>query len=262
MNDTSTIVQEYLNGQSLANLARANHCKPSDIKAILSQHKVHIRTRGEQNYFNPQNQRKYSINDSYFSTQSSNMAYLLGFLAADGCVYKNRNLIKIGLSAVDGDFLVKISEELDSTFPLHFYQTKDGFDVCEFKFSSYQIKQDLAQYGVVPNKTGSFNFPSKLESKYYLDFIRGYFDGDGSVSTAGSALRWQICAANPEILQSFVDILESYGVKPVKVQRDKRGLFCIQYSTNAVRQLFDIMYSPNCLCLTRKFIKYKTLLMK
>lgn len=40
------------------------------------------------------------------------MAYILGFLSADGTVSRNGNRIKIGLSSVDRNFLELIKEEL------------------------------------------------------------------------------------------------------------------------------------------------------
>ena len=259
MVDTSVMIEEYNNGASLNKLSRKYKITPYQIKKVLQANDIHIRSRNEQNKYSLQNQRQYTINDSYFSKQSSRMAYLLGFLAADGCVYKKRNLIKIGLSSIDRKFLEEIQIELKTNYKICDYETKDGFTVSELKFSSEQIKRDLAEYNIIPQKTYNFSFPKKLNSKYYLDFIRGYFDGDGSVSTAGQSLRWQICSYTKPILESIISIFQEYGISKVNIYKN-RNLYYFQYSTNATKQIYNLLYYPNCWCLERKQKKYQQLL--
>ena len=260
MIDTS-IINKYLKGESLSALSKEYNISTYILKKELISKGIKIRSRNEQNKFSPQNQRVYKVNDLYFSNQNANMAYLLGFYAADGCVYKDKNAIKLTLSSVDRDFLEKVKKELDSDYPIRDYETKDGYTNSEFIFSSLQIKKDFSDYGITPLKTYNLKFPEKLKKEYYIDFIRGYFDGDGCVSSAGkSAIRWQICAYNKDILKRIVDILEEYNIPKVSVQNlSNRNIYTIQYSTNATKKIFDILYYNNCLCLERKYNKFKTL---
>lgn len=259
MIDTS-IINEYLKGSSLKQLSNKYNISTYLLKKELINSGVKIRNRNEQNKFNPQNQRIYYVNDLYFSKQTQTMAYLLGFYAADGCVYKNKNAIKLTLASVDRDFLEKIKKELNATFPIRDYETKDGYKNSEFIFSSSQIKKDFADYNIIPLKTYKFDFPSKLKEEFYLDFIRGYFDGDGSISTAGKSLRWQICSYRKEVLTKIVDILYKYNIPKVSVQKySNRNIYCIQYSTNSTKKIFELLYYNNCFCLERKYEKFKTL---
>lgn len=261
MVDTSVMIEDYKNGYSLAKIQKKYKITPYSFKKILKANGVKVRTREEQNKFNPQNQRQYSVNDNYFDEQTHDSVYLIGFLAADGCVYSNRNLIKIGLSSVDKDFLKEVNRKIGSTFPIRDYTTKNGFPVSELKISSSRIKEKLSEYNIIPKKTSSFTYPKNIKEEFELDFIRGYFDGDGSVSTAGKALRWQICSHTKEILQSIVNILNKHGINKVNIQFHN-NLYYIQYSTNATKQIFNLLYYQNCFCLSRKYKKYKTLLMK
>lgn len=261
MVDTSELIKLYEEGTSMTALAKKYVVSTYKIKRILKENNIYIRSRNEQNKYNPQNQRQYHINDNYFDTENPNMAYLLGFLAADGYVYQHKNSIKISLSDVDTGFLELIEKELNANFPIRHYETKDGYHVCEVVFTSHQIKMQLFKYGIVPKKTYSFTFPYILNEKYYIDFIRGYFDGDGSVSTAGRALRWQLCSYNKEFLISVLDILEKYNIPKVNIYK-RNNLYYFQYSTNSTKQLFNILYYDNCLCLPRKYKKYCALLMK
>lgn len=218
------------------------------------------RTASEAIRQSPQNQRKYPVNDNYFSIENSKMAYLMGFIAADGTVRKDTNEIKIGLSSKDIDFLKMIKNELGGR-PIKEYTTKDGFDVCSFSCTSKQIKEDLARYNIVPQKTFIFTFPKNLNKKYWIDFIRGYFDGDGSVSTAGtSAIRWQLCSATKDVLETIINFFyEEYNIPMVSIQerKGKNVLYYIQYSSVPTRKIYDILYSDGCLYLPRKKEKFE-----
>ena len=235
------------------------------VRKVLINNNIHIRSLAEANRANSINVRKYGVNDDYFDNESSNMAYILGFLAADGTVAKNGNRIKIGLSSVDRKFLELIKEELGAESNILDYETSNGYMVSEFSFTSQKIKQKLAEYNIVPGKTETFTFPINLSKKYWIDFIRGYFDGDGSVGTAGpSAIRWQICSHRPQVLETIVEFLfEEYGIPKVFVQKNKHGnsfLYTIQYSNNSTRKIFQIIYTPNSLYLPRKFEKFKSII--
>ena len=234
------------------------------VRKVLINNNIHIRSLAEANRANSINVRKYGVNDDYFDNESSNMAYILGFLAADGTVAKNGNRIKIGLSSVDRKFLELIKEELGAESNILDYETSNGYMVSEFSFTSQKIKQKLTEYNIVPGKTETFTFPINLSKKYWVDFIRGYFDGDGSVGTAGpSAIRWQICSHRPQVLETIVEFLfEEYGIPKVSVQKNEHGnsfLYTIQYSNNSTRKIFQIIYTPNSLYLPRKFEKFKSI---
>ena len=235
------------------------------VRKVLINNNIHIRSLAEANRANSINVRKYGVNDDYFDNESSNMAYILGFLAADGTVANNGNRIKIGLSSVDRKFLELIKEELGAESNILDYETSNWYMVSEFSFTSQKIKQKLTEYNIVPGKTETFTFPINLSKKYWIDFIRGYFDGDGSVGTAGpSAIRWQICSHRPQVLETIVEFLfEEYGVPKVSVQKNKHGnsfLYTIQYSNNSTRKIFQIIYTPNSLYLPRKFEKFKSII--
>ena len=179
---------------------------------------------------------------------------------------KENNRIKIGLSSVDREFLVKIKEELNYEGDILDYMTSNGFLISELTFTFQQIKKDLAKYNIIPNKTFTFKFPKNLNKKYWVDFIRGYFDGDGSVSTAGNnAIRWQICSATKDVLETIINFFhEEYHIKKVSILEQPRKnstLYYFQYSTNATKEIFSILYKKDGLKLSRKYLKFKELVM-
>ena len=101
---------------------------------------------------------------------------------------------------------------------------------------------------------------TNLKNKYWIDYIRGYVDGDGSINyIQQGALRWQVCSATPEILEFIIDYFhEEYDIPKVKVYKTERkgSLYYFQYSTNATKKIFNFLYTPNSIFLKRKKDKY------
>ena len=261
------IIYDYtVNRYGLIKTGKQNGVGERIVRRILLENKIHIRSQSEAAIIANIQRRQFNLNDNYFSSENERMAYLLGFLASDGTIDKKNNRIKIGLSSVDKDFLIMIKKELGYEGDILDHQTSNGFNVSELTFTSQQIKKDLAKYNIVPNKTFTYTFPESLNKKYWIDFIRGYFDGDGSVSTAGPhAIRWQICAANKQVLEKIIDFFyEEYSIEKVSilVQMKEHPLYYFQYSTTATKKIFSILYKENCLKLPRKYFKFKELVMK
>lgn len=204
--------------------------------------------------------RKYDNNSDYFKVESHNMAYILGFIAADGTITKKENSIKITLAKKDREILEKIKEEIGIGPKIKDATTSKGHDISTLNWTEESHKKDLAKYTIIPEKTFKLKPPYQLNRKYWIDYIRGYFDGDGSInliksSRGNGALRWQVCSATKEILDFIVDFFyEEYGIDKVNVQMQyrKKPLYYIQYSNTSTRKIYKILYTQNSLFLKRK----------
>lgn len=234
------------------------------VKEVLHKYNIPIRNFSQAAVVSNKN-RALHKNINYFYTQSHNMAWLLGFLASDGTVSSSNNIIKIGLSAKDKEILEKIKQELEIENKIVEYTTTNGFDCVDLHWTCAEHKQELEKYGITPNKTFTIKPPILLSKEYYIDFIRGYFDGDGSINLIHSngkpyALRWQVCGATQEILQWIIDVLyEQFSIPKVNIYCDKNhkhNYYYFQYSTNAVKVIYNILYTPNSLYLKRKKDKF------
>ena len=214
----------------------------------------------------------YSKDENFFSKESRNMAWLIGFLAADGNISKKDNLIRIELSYVDEEILHRIKDAVKIENPIKYREDKRGRKFCCLGWSSRQHKKDLEKYSIIPNKTFVLNPPYNLSFKYSLDYIRGFFDGDGTINInmchdgKSKAIRFGICSASKPVLEWIVEIFEQYGVKPVKPHVYKAGetdMWNIIYSSNASRQIYKLLYSDiqdDILFLKRKKDKYEKIL--
>ena len=266
-----TLEEELLVCQIYKQTGRAKDCqvalktRQETIRECLKKYGLY-RAQREAVINSPQNQRKYNVNDSFFDIETSDMAYILGILASDGSVSKRENEIKLSFSSVDRDFLVSLREKIGGR-PIKDYTTQKGFEVSSWSFTSQHIKEKLSEYNIIPAKTFTFKFPTKLSKKYWKDFIRGYFDGDGSISTAGSySIRFQICSATKDVLEKTVDFFEENGVPRTSIleqtKNRKSPLYYIQYSSVPTRMIYNILYYENCLCLSRKKQKFEEILFK
>ena len=98
-----------------------------------------------------------NVQHNYFSKQNNKMAYIIGFLSADGNVSKKDNRIQSQLSIKDKEHLKKIQLEIGGCEVYEYLS--NGYKSCGWHCFSAQIKKDLAEYGVIPNKTGKLSIP-------------------------------------------------------------------------------------------------------
>lgn len=118
---------------------------------------------------------KYELNEQKFdSVDTEEKAYWLGFLAADGNIYSERNLLQINLAIVDNNHLYKFRSFLESTHPVVITKAGDSRLAINNKYLCNALKN----LGVVDKK--SFTVKPWLGIKtLQRHYWRGYFDGNG-----------------------------------------------------------------------------------
>ena len=139
-------------------------------------------------------QRKYNVDETFFDViDTEEKAYVLGLLYADGYNNTDRNSINLGLKETDKEILEKITALIQPTKPLQYVSTssqrkKTGFGNSQNQYrliiSNKHISQRLIELGCGKAKTHNLKFPTEEQVPTHLvrHFVRGYFDGDGSVS--------------------------------------------------------------------------------
>ena len=206
--------------------------------------------------------RAYDVNDNYFKIQSHNMAYILGFLASDGGVSKNTNHFTIDIQRTDEEILYKIKEELKFEGPISHYVNSHGCKYSRLRVCSHTIKQDLAHYGIIPQKTFTLTPPLFLDEQYLISYIRGYFDGDGCIwiNYEKYSYNWYICGARKEVIEWMQQVLlNKYGIitsLATSTQTLSQGdpFYSIQvYKKETILKLFEILYIPNSIYMERKY---------
>lgn len=130
----------------------------------------------------------YPRNSLFFEKiDTPTKAYWLGFLYADGYVNTKNNIIRINLKRTDEEHLRKFLKAIEASNTKVKYATKmDGdavYEGCYVTICDKQLAADLEQLGCVQKKSLKLTFPSEQQVPQELlsHFIRGYFDGDGSI---------------------------------------------------------------------------------
>lgn len=128
----------------------------------------------------------YKKNLQAFSTISNELeAYYLGLLYADGSVSNKNNSVRLELEISDGYIIIPLRDYICSELPIYTYtRDKKGrvLTTQTLSFKSKEIKDNLTLQGLFSNKSFADNLKlPNLDSTLMNHFIRGYFDGDGSV---------------------------------------------------------------------------------
>lgn len=124
-----------------------------------------------------------TINKEFFKKWSSEMAYILGFFAADGSMYKGqRGAYYVAFYSNDLEILEKIRLVLSSDHKIGIRKISKYCPNLRYvlQIGSKSIYSDLLRLGFISNKSKILKFPH-IPNFYLRHFVRGYFDGDGNI---------------------------------------------------------------------------------
>lgn len=226
------------------------------IRNLLRKNNVYIRTLAEQQRFH------FPRDSNYFETiNTQEKAYWLGFLYADGNINQKTNEIRLNLQEQDEDALIKFRNAIKAKNNLIDSQKKVKdkiYYMKSFSIKDQKLKNDLINLGCIPKKSLVATFPN-IESKYYLSFIRGYFDGDGSIhytTTKTNHRNYRISfLGTKEMIDKIKQILE---VEHLATQKNN-SYYILQINGNKqLKNILNIIYknsTPNTR-LDRKYNKF------
>lgn len=133
------------------------------------------------------------INRDFFKKWSAQMAYVLGFIYADGAiedVQKSSRTCYIQMTSKDLELLKQIQQVMGSENKVYERHPRINRFPNGRQFLSslaYNVRignklmyNDLLALGVTPRKSLTILFPN-IPSEYLEYFLRGYFDGDGCI---------------------------------------------------------------------------------
>jgi len=200
---------------------------------------------------------KLKVNENYFKKWSSNMAYILGFISADGNIAKITHngcsdRLSFGQNKKDIDILRKIKQELSAEQTLSI-----GKKYVHFSVYSQIIVDNLKELGVSYRKSFRKS-PGKIPNipqKYIRDFIRGIVDGDGSIHFDKRKYPTLSICGRKEVMtfirNHFLSKFDIYS--KVSKSKEKNNLFYIAYKCNSAKTLINYLYKNANLYLERKF---------
>lgn len=230
------------------------------VRSILKDNNIAIRSIAEASQVKIMpDLRKYSINDNY-NFESHNGAWILGFIAADGYLPLGRgsqNRITITLARKDEEVLYIIAKELSYSGPIYQFESTEGYECSSLSFTSQKIRQSIEKYGIGNNKTFKLkHLPFNLNDDFMIDYLRGYFDGDGSIlEPQGKKINISLVSANKEFLESVSYYLNNklkLKIPTIHSVERKHTIYDIKYYTKDSFLLGEAFYNNDFLALPRK----------
>lgn len=214
--------------------------------------------------------------ENFFKKWSVEMAYVLGYFAADGNMIRNqRGAHYIEFTSVDRELIENVRALLNSNHRIGERKEKKPAhkQVYRIQIGSKALFSSLIKLGFTPNKSNSIAMPD-VPMKYFQHFMRGYFDGDGCVNYCKykrkdrndkiyGVLQVQFVSGS----KKFLDSLKKYLADYAKLKHGTRYFnygHRLAYSKIDSIRLFHFMYKnirPG-LFLRRKFIYFQNSLRK
>src|SRR6266704_2242038 len=124
--------------------------------------------------------RKYKYNTDVILNEDHISYYLLGAFMTDGCVYilKGTENKLISLYSNDKQWIRDVNNLISPQKPIFIQR-----GTCYFvQYSDNNMADWLIKNNCTPKKSKTLRFPPNIPKKYIGDFLRGYLDGDGSLS--------------------------------------------------------------------------------
>jgi DNA-binding transcriptional regulator WhiA len=176
------------------------------------------------------------------------MAYILGFFLADGVISGVGQSVSFAQKEVE--ILEQIRDEMESNHPIGEYKNGVHF----LNITSKIIKDDLMNiHGLTPNKSKTVEFPY-VPDKYMSHFVRGYFDGDGSINYEKYVVTF--VGGSELFLSELMNVLEKQKLTPFL--KDRKSHYRLFISGRKSIQIFsNWIYKDKTMFLQRKFNEFK-----
>lgn len=207
----------------------------------------------------------HKIKDDFFEKiDCEEKAYFVGFIYADGYLYKRSNRLSISLQNRDIYILERLRKLLKSDVPINPEANKN---CSRINFYNKKMYEDLEHKGLHQNKSFTIQFPSSdiIPNHLMRHFIRGYFDGDGSVCTykqsAYNSLRGYYSFVGNENFIKDLDAflsLHIFGHRTLSSKSNCPRCFNISCgSKRGIKEFYDFIYHESSIFLTRKKEKFE-----
>jgi predicted DNA-binding protein YlxM (UPF0122 family)/transcriptional regulator with XRE-family HTH domain len=287
------LIENYIKQEkSLADIAKETNCSRQYIHKKLKGYEIPLRSKSESRdlaltkdklqikRLNEDGSssfvllKKTNVNEDFFSSWSSAMAYVLGVIYTDGNLNPGRireswraksasTIPSITVAQKEPELLEKILHLMDCDAKLYFHKekvygnTKAGA-LYHFRISNEKLYDDIVNLGLTPNKSLIMQFPN-VPNEYVRHFIRGCWDGDGSVYIEKESRRIgaSFVSGSIEFVDGMVGELVSAGFsnRTIYSKNNESKSYSFKFSGSQVRMLYHYLYDgvPDTEYLERKF---------
>lgn len=211
--------------------------------------------------YNMSGKRKYLINENVFSIWSEDMAWLFGYILADGYIVLIKGKTKItryilGIGSIDKSLVEKTKRIFKTNKPIYIQNKKGKKTFYSLIICSKKIVKDLQKLGVEERKSLRMVFP-KVPDEFLKPFIIGYLDGDGAIWRKGSGLQKGELCMDFVGTKSFLSELKSRIIKHTNIKTNSKiykhsSIYKLKFFHHASKKLSHWLFSDNDMGLNRK----------
>jgi len=206
--------------------------------------------------------RKFHVDDYIFEKWTEKSAYLFGVIASDGHVgtgkYENR--VQIAISKKDEDWLSLLAKLFGFNGNVGGYTLTDEYgsrEIVRFTFASPSMADRLRASGVKEPRAAD-----AVPDAVFGHFVRGYFDGDGSVFTDSQSkkLKTNFVGSSGLITKLRDRLGKLAGVSAAMQVHPKTNsphAFSVTYAFRDTCRLANFMYLEAEFCLQRKRLRFQ-----
>lgn len=217
--------------------------------------------------------RKIEDESIYKNGINKTNSYILGIIYSDGCVSYDRHTrrYRITIAMNDFDIMDEIHKIMTPNKKLYSYKHANG------RAHTYSIvstnKKDikfLFDIGITENKSLKIEYPN-IEPEFDSHFIRGYFDGDGSIykSTTNTYYKGikksydyyyvRFTTGSKLFAEHLSEILYRYGIETNiynDTREDNNSFYIAIYKKESIKKFFEFIYKDCKIFMMRKYNKF------
>jgi len=251
--------------KSLGDIAEIYQCSRVAVHKRLQKFQLPARTKSQARLIaldkeKFEGKQRKNFDEAFFAQWSNEMAWVLGLLFTDGCLHNSRATKGVSFAQKDLGLLKKVLNLLQCDAKIY----KPSNHVPGFSLNSDQLYEQLISLGLTPRKSLTMQFPDVPEP-YVRHFIRGCWDGDGSVFYGVNNNRPTIRASYVCGSLSFITVMAAEFKKagfPERTIYHGNGRQSYSFRFNGGEQcyqLFRYFYDnvPETQYLKRKYLKFK-----
>lgn len=266
--------KHYIERKNTVEMAKEANCSVDSIRDWMNRNGLKVSRE-----ITNDAKRKYNFNHHFFKhVDTEKKAYWLGFIMADAYISSKDSQFKLSLARRDKSHLQKFLNDLESDYVIKDYDnhsnlTNKVHPMSKVVITSRRFHDGLVDKGITPQKAGNEQKPN-IPLYFYKDFIRGYFDGDGTISCGVRKRRinyktqitfeeriWSSGSilGGKKFLKGMSDVFYStLGVNPVvRKKSDYEEIYQLSFSDGTLKTIMDWLYKDATVYLDRKKEKYE-----
>jgi intein-encoded DNA endonuclease-like protein len=198
---------------------------------------------------------------------SPEFAYAIGLIATDGNLSSDGR--HIDFSSKDLEQVENFIKALKTNFKIRKKPSGSSDNLCyRVQFGDMDFYNFLVKIGITPKKSKTIGVV-KIPQKYFFDFLRGHFDGDGTFYSYWDK-RWKssfmfytefISASKKHIDWLREEITDRLGIRGHITKSVNNSVYQLKYAKGeSLKVLRKIYYKSDCMCLSRKRLKIEKVL--